>query len=121
MGFDVLQTTLLGIPSDFIQGISLLLAGYVATRFPNTRILVMTICNIACIIASACMAYLPLANQWGRLVAFWFTSLQRYRKIFLRSDLASEVLFPVLAFPWDWLWSASTWAVVSAVKTCQAH
>lgn len=77
MGFDVLQTTLLGIPSDFIQGISLVAAGYVASQFPNRRIIVMTVANIACIIASACMAYLPLQNNWGRLVAFWFTSLQR--------------------------------------------
>ncbi|KAF8532014.1 major facilitator superfamily domain-containing protein [Gautieria morchelliformis] len=76
MGFGVLQTTLLGIPGDFVQGLSLLAAGYAASRFPNCRVIAMTIGNVTCIIASACMAYLPLSNQWGRLVAFWFTSLQ---------------------------------------------
>ncbi|KAF8589716.1 MFS general substrate transporter [Ramaria rubella] len=69
MGFTVLQTTVLGIPSDFIQG-------YVASRVQNSRIIVMTIGNVTCIIAAACMAYLPLENNWGRLVAFWFTALQ---------------------------------------------
>lgn len=34
--------------------------------------------NVTCIIAAACMAYLPLENHWGRLVAFWFTALQRF-------------------------------------------
>lgn len=32
--------------------------------------------NITCIIAAACLAYLPTHMQWNRLVAFWFTAFQ---------------------------------------------
>ena len=49
---------------------------WIATRFKNTRVLVMTVGNVACVIASACMAYLPVENKWGRLVSFWFTPCQ---------------------------------------------
>ncbi|KAH8919299.1 MFS general substrate transporter [Atractiella rhizophila] len=76
MGFTQLQTTLLGIPSNLIQAASLLVAGYCASRFPNTRIIVMTVGNVVCVIAAACLAYLPLENQWGRLIAFWWTPVQ---------------------------------------------
>lgn len=43
MGFDVLQTTILGLPSSFIQGIALVLAGYIASRFKNSRVIIMTV------------------------------------------------------------------------------
>ncbi|OJT05238.1 hypothetical protein TRAPUB_3976 [Trametes pubescens] len=32
--------------------------------------------NITCIIAAACLTYLPSDQKWNRLVAFWFTSFQ---------------------------------------------
>ncbi|GJJ11808.1 hypothetical protein Clacol_006046 [Clathrus columnatus] len=76
MGFDVLQTTILGIPSSAIQGAGLVIAGYLASRVKNSRVIIMTVGNVSCIIAAACMAYLPLDNKWGRLVAFWFTGMQ---------------------------------------------
>ncbi|KIJ44825.1 hypothetical protein M422DRAFT_207764 [Sphaerobolus stellatus SS14] len=76
LGFTTLQSTVLSIPSDAIQGISLIVAGYAASKIRNSRVIVMTIGNVTCIIASACLAYLPLENRWGRLIAFWFTPLQ---------------------------------------------
>lgn len=77
MGFSTLQSTILGIPSDVIQGSCLVLSGYVASMIPNSRIIVMTISNIVCVIAAALMAYLPIEDNWGRLVSYWFTTLQR--------------------------------------------
>ncbi|GJJ11807.1 hypothetical protein Clacol_006045 [Clathrus columnatus] len=67
MGFSELQSTILGIPSDFIQGICLVLSGYIASTIPNSRIIVMTISNVVCVIAAACMAYLPLEDSWGSI------------------------------------------------------
>lgn len=77
MGFSTLQSTILGIPSDVIQGSCLVLSGYIASVVPNTRIIVMVITNIVCVIAAALLAYLPIEANWGRLVAYWFTTLQR--------------------------------------------
>ncbi|GJJ11800.1 hypothetical protein Clacol_006038 [Clathrus columnatus] len=52
--------------------------------------------NVTCIIAAACMAYLPLENHWGRLVAFWFTALQRVRQCSL--DIALGILLAPFSF-----------------------
>jgi len=72
----VLQTTLLGIPPNVIQVFALLISGYIASRVPNTRVIIMTCGNIACVVAAACMAYLPVQDKWNRLVAFWITPSQ---------------------------------------------
>ncbi|KZT50547.1 MFS general substrate transporter [Calocera cornea HHB12733] len=74
--FTTLQTTLLGIPPNVIQVAALLISGYLASTIPNTRVIIMTAGNIACVVAAACMAYLPAADRWPRLVAFWITPSQ---------------------------------------------
>ncbi|EJU02353.1 MFS general substrate transporter [Dacryopinax primogenitus] len=74
--FTTLQTTLLGIPPNVIQVAALLISGYLASKIPNTRVLIMTAGNIACVVAAACMAYLPVEDRWPRLVAFWITPSQ---------------------------------------------
>ncbi|WRT69127.1 uncharacterized protein IL334_006111 [Kwoniella shivajii] len=72
-GFNQLQTTLLDIPSSVLQIISLILSGYFAGKFKNSRAIMMFIGNATCIIAACCLTYGPKSQTWGRLVAFWFT------------------------------------------------
>ncbi|KAI0665734.1 MFS general substrate transporter [Trametes maxima] len=76
MGFTTLQSTLLDAASSGVQISTLLLAGWVCMRFKNMRIITMAAGNITCIIAAACLTYLPSEQKWNRLVAFWFTSVQ---------------------------------------------
>ena len=38
---------------------------------------------------------------------------------FASSAILSKVIVPALDFLWDWLWSASTWAVVSDIMICE--
>ncbi|KAJ6494230.1 MFS general substrate transporter [Mycena sanguinolenta] len=76
MGFNVFQTTLLDIPSNVVQILSLVLSGYFAGKFKNSRTLMMFIGNTTCIVAAAALTYAPHDQKWGRLIAFWFTSFQ---------------------------------------------
>ncbi|KAJ7181206.1 major facilitator superfamily domain-containing protein [Mycena filopes] len=76
MGFTPFQTTLLDIPGNVVQIVSLVLSGYLAGRFKNSRALMMFIGNATCIVAAAALTYAPRDEKWGRLVAFWFTSCQ---------------------------------------------
>ncbi|KAK8844009.1 hypothetical protein IAR55_006802 [Kwoniella newhampshirensis] len=75
-GFDQLQTTLLDIPNSVVQISSLILSGYLAGRFKNSRAIMMFIGNATCIVAACALTYAPHHETWGRLVAFWFTSFQ---------------------------------------------
>ncbi|KAF7311323.1 MFS general substrate transporter [Mycena kentingensis (nom. inval.)] len=74
MGFSAFETTLLDIPGSVVQIISLVLSGYLAGKFKNSRALMMFIGNATCIVAAAALTYAPKEQKWGRLVAFWFTS-----------------------------------------------
>ncbi|KAI0357268.1 MFS general substrate transporter [Trametes cingulata] len=76
MGFTTLQSTLLDAASSGVQISSLLLAGWICMRFKNMRVITMAAGNITCIIAAACLTYLPSDQKWNRLVAFWFTQFQ---------------------------------------------
>ncbi|KAJ6548663.1 MFS general substrate transporter [Mycena capillaripes] len=76
MGFTAFQTTLLDIPGNIVQIVSLVLSGYLAGRFKNSRAVMMFIGNATCIVAAAALTYAPRDQKWGRLVAFWFTSFQ---------------------------------------------
>ncbi|PCH34581.1 MFS general substrate transporter, partial [Wolfiporia cocos MD-104 SS10] len=75
MGFTTLQTTLLDAASSGVQIASLLAAGWVL-RLSGLRVVTMAAGNITCIIAAACLTYLPSDQKWNRLVAYWFTSFQ---------------------------------------------
>ncbi|KAJ7885256.1 major facilitator superfamily domain-containing protein [Mycena olivaceomarginata] len=77
MGFTVFQTTLLDIPSNIVQIVSLLLSGYFAGKFKNSRALMMA-CILFDLLSAGLTAltYAPHDQKWGRLVAFWFTSFQ---------------------------------------------
>ncbi|CDO72575.1 hypothetical protein BN946_scf184983.g58 [Trametes cinnabarina] len=76
MGFTTLQSTLLDAASSGVQIASLLLAGWICMRFKNMRVITMAAGNITCIIAAACVTYLPSDQKWNRLIAYWFTSFQ---------------------------------------------
>ncbi|KAI0706690.1 MFS general substrate transporter [Earliella scabrosa] len=76
LGFTTLQTTLLDAASSVFQIASLLVAGFVCMRFKNMRVITMALGNITCIIAAACLIYLPDEQRWNRLIAYWFTTFQ---------------------------------------------
>lgn len=58
----------------------------------QVRIIVMAVGNVTCIIAAACLAYLPTNRKWSRLVAYWFTSFQ-VRLRFCTIDIGYTLLF----------------------------
>ncbi|KAI0010216.1 MFS general substrate transporter [Xylariaceae sp. FL0662B] len=78
-GFDVLETQYMQIPGNVIQFSSLLLSGWISSRFPNTRCAVMLASNLICVGCGAALVALPVGadgtdNKWGRLVALWLCS-----------------------------------------------
>ncbi|KAI1465077.1 MFS general substrate transporter [Daldinia caldariorum] len=80
-GFDVLQTQYLQIPGNLIQFCSLLLSGWISSRFPNMRCAVMLVGNLICVACAAALVRLPAGpdgtdNRWGRLVTLWLCSFQ---------------------------------------------
>ncbi|RPD67708.1 MFS general substrate transporter [Lentinus tigrinus ALCF2SS1-7] len=76
MGFTTLQTTLLDAASSSGQIVSVLVSGYICMRFRNLRVITMTLGNLTCIVAAACLTYLPEEQRSNRLVAYCFTSFQ---------------------------------------------
>ncbi|RSH89720.1 hypothetical protein EHS25_001705 [Saitozyma podzolica] len=72
-GFTQLQTTLLDIPSNVFQIVSLVLSGYFAGKFRNSRAIMMASPPS---IPSHTIPIQLTSQTWGRLVAFWFTSFQ---------------------------------------------
>ncbi|KAI1160859.1 MFS general substrate transporter [Nemania serpens] len=80
-GFDVLETQYMQIPGNAIQIVSLLVSGYISSRFPNMRCATMLVGNLICVAAGAALVGLPSGpdgtdNKWGRLVALWLCSFQ---------------------------------------------
>ncbi len=75
-GFSVLNAQLLQLPSGALQIVSLLLGGYIASRFKDVRSIVMLVGNGIGIVAGAGLVAIPNENKWGRLVCFWLLSIQ---------------------------------------------
>ncbi|EMC99259.1 hypothetical protein BAUCODRAFT_396627 [Baudoinia panamericana UAMH 10762] len=76
MGFSTTKTTELKSVGDAVQVIALFIGGAITLNVPNSRLLTATAANTLCTVAAACMAYLPRANTWGRLVSFWLVNAQ---------------------------------------------
>ncbi|BGP32547.1 hypothetical protein JCM10296v2_004328 [Rhodotorula toruloides] len=76
MDFNTFDAALLDCAGRSFQIISLLIAGYVTTRFANTRTLMVTCGNVICVIATALLSFLPTSQHWGRLVSFWLVNTQ---------------------------------------------
>jgi hypothetical protein len=64
-GFDTLASQYMLIPGGAIQFFSILLGGWVATKWAGTRCLVMVIANTICIIGSGLLVGLPASNKVG--------------------------------------------------------
>ena len=75
-GFDALQTQYMQMPSSGVQIASLLVSGYVCSRVPNLRCIIMIVGDVACVGAGAALVGLSDDQKWGRLVALWLCSLQ---------------------------------------------
>jgi hypothetical protein len=78
LGFSTLNAALLDCAGRSLQVISLLIAGIIATKFKNSRIIMVTIGNLICILGSGLMAFLPYtkAYTWPRLIGFWLINCQ---------------------------------------------
>jgi hypothetical protein len=76
MGFNTFDAALLDCAGRSFQIISLLIAGLVANYCKNTRMLMVTVGNVICVIATALLSFLPTENNWGRLISFWFVNVQ---------------------------------------------
>ncbi|KAE8154559.1 major facilitator superfamily domain-containing protein [Aspergillus avenaceus] len=78
-GFDTLGTQYLQIPGGAVQFLTLLLGGFVATKYSgkfHSRCACMIFANLVCIIGSGLLVGLPDSNKWGRLVALWLCYFQ---------------------------------------------
>ncbi|KAJ5172376.1 hypothetical protein N7492_004969 [Penicillium capsulatum] len=78
-GFDTLGTQYLQIPGGAVQFLTLLLGGYIATKFDgkfHSRSACMIFANLTCILGSGLLVGLPNSNKWGRLVALWLCYFQ---------------------------------------------
>jgi MFS family permease len=69
------------IPGNVIQIISLLASGYIASKWPNTRCIVMIFGNLVCVVCGGVLVGLSpgpkgTENRWGRIVALWLCSFQ---------------------------------------------
>ncbi|GAA5860353.1 hypothetical protein JCM3774_000389 [Rhodotorula dairenensis] len=76
MGFNTFDAALLDCAGRSFQIISLIIAGLVTNYVKDTRMLMVTIGNVVCVISTALLSFLPTANHWGRLISFWFVNTQ---------------------------------------------
>ncbi|KAJ5814851.1 hypothetical protein N7474_006628 [Penicillium riverlandense] len=78
-GFDTLGTQYLQIPGGAVQFLTLLIGGFIATKYSgrfHSRSACMIVANTTCIIGSGLLVGLPSTNKWGRLVALWLCYFQ---------------------------------------------
>ncbi|KAJ5782871.1 hypothetical protein N7457_004645 [Penicillium paradoxum] len=78
-GFDTLGTQYLQIPGGAVQFVTLLLGGYIATKFDgkfHSRFTCMIFACTVCIIGGGLLVGLPNENKWGRLVGLWLCYFQ---------------------------------------------
>ncbi|KAH0036154.1 MFS general substrate transporter, partial [Aureobasidium melanogenum] len=76
MGFSTTMTTELKSVGDAIQIVGLIVSGAIILNVPNSRLIVATVANVICVVAAACMAYIPRHYTWARLACFWLVNLQ---------------------------------------------
>jgi hypothetical protein len=62
-GFDALSSNYMLIPGGAVQLLGMLLGGWVATKWPGMRCVVMFVANKICIIGSGLLVGLPDSNK----------------------------------------------------------
>ncbi|KAK5138549.1 hypothetical protein LTR08_000137 [Meristemomyces frigidus] len=75
-GFDAIQTQYMQIPGNIVQILSLLASGFISSRYPNMRCVVMLVGNLICVGCGGALVGLSTDQKWGRLVALWLCSFQ---------------------------------------------
>lgn len=73
LGFSAVDTMLIGIPANTTQLMSLVISGYISTRFRNMRLISMSASCVPSIVGAVMLHTLPATNKWGRVVALWAT------------------------------------------------
>lgn len=76
MGFSTFNAALLDCVGRSFQIVSLLIAGITTRYFKNTRLLMVTLGNIVCVIGTALLSFLPTEMSWARLAGFWLVNVQ---------------------------------------------
>ncbi|KAH7025665.1 uncharacterized protein B0I36DRAFT_293256 [Microdochium trichocladiopsis] len=71
LGFSSRQSTLMGMPSNAIHLVSVILAGWFCSRYRNTRCYMMIATNVIVLIGAVLIDNLPASNHSGRLAAFY--------------------------------------------------
>ncbi|OAA59209.1 major facilitator superfamily transporter [Niveomyces insectorum RCEF 264] len=71
MGFSELQTTLIQMPSGGVQLIVCPLACYFASRYRNSRLVIMLLCLIPFLVGILGLWLLDESKPYGRLVCLW--------------------------------------------------
>ncbi|KAJ5888320.1 hypothetical protein N7495_008361 [Penicillium taxi] len=73
MGFSTLSTTLIQMPSGGVQLVFCCAACYFASRYPNTRIMIMLLCIIPFLAGTIGLWTIDQSKPYGRLVCLWIS------------------------------------------------
>lgn len=73
MGFSKLETTLIQMPSGGVQLVVCCGACYVASKFPNARLLVMLACLVPFLAGTLGTWLIPQSLPYGRLACLWIS------------------------------------------------
>ncbi|KAL1838916.1 hypothetical protein VTK73DRAFT_4197 [Phialemonium thermophilum] len=71
MGFSTLRTTLIQMPSGAVQLVACPLACYFASRYANSRLLIMLLCLIPFLVGIIGLWLIDESKPYGRLVCLW--------------------------------------------------
>ncbi|KAI4596477.1 hypothetical protein KJ359_005231 [Pestalotiopsis sp. 9143b] len=72
LGFDRLQTVLLGMPTGVMMSVSAVLVAWPSLHFENVRIKLSVLFSLSPLIGTLCVKYLPESNVIGRLMSYYF-------------------------------------------------
>ncbi|KAJ5291179.1 MFS general substrate transporter [Penicillium angulare] len=78
-GFDTLGTQYLQIPGGAVNFLTLIIGGWIATKFDgkfHSRFACMIFANLTCILGSGLLVGLSDSNKWGRMVGLWLCYFQ---------------------------------------------
>lgn len=73
LGFSVLRTTLITMPSGAVQFVVCVTACFIASNYENARFTVMLACLVPALAGVLGTWLLPDSNHYGRLVCLWIT------------------------------------------------
>jgi MFS transporter, ACS family, allantoate permease len=91
LGYDNLQTIIMGLPSDAIQFASVIIAGVCGSYFTNARCIVMFLSNVPCLVGACLVYFLPVSHKLQRLAGIYITFTNTVSYIMCMSMVASNL------------------------------